>query len=318
MAELMSPGDILAMTGPAVDRLLKLDSGDAALLYLYCLRHGSANGLNWPEQRYRPALELLRSQGMAPAETALPDPAPLEDEAPPNYQISDINEALEDKTSNFPSLCDEVERRLGKKLSANDLKALFTLYDHLALPAEVILLLVTWCTEETERRYGSSRRPSMFQIRKEGFAWKRRGIDTMELAEANLQRMTRLRTREAEVFQLLDIPLRPLLDREKTYIAAWDDMGFDDGAIRLAYEKTVMKKQSMDWGYMNGILRRWHEKGLHTVESIQAGDRMPRAARTGGGSAAQQQQQPSAAENQRIKEDMDRARRLIAQMKEEG
>ncbi|MFR4561730.1 MAG: DnaD domain protein [Flavonifractor plautii] len=34
-----------------------------------------------------------------------------------------------------------------------------------------------------------------------------------------------------------------------------------------------MKKQSMDWSYMNGILRRWHEKGLHTLAAIQAGDR---------------------------------------------
>ena len=36
----------------------------------------------------------------------------------------------------------EVERRLGKKLSANDLRSLYTLYDHLALPAEVVLMLV--------------------------------------------------------------------------------------------------------------------------------------------------------------------------------
>lgn len=62
------------------------------------------------------------------------------------------------------------------------------------------------------------------------------------------------------------------MERERTYIAAWQDMGFDNEALRLAYEKTVMKKQSMDWGYMNGILRRWHEKGLHTVAAIQAGD----------------------------------------------
>ena len=75
-----------------------------------------------------------------------------------------------------------------------------------------------------------------------------------------------------EVLRLLDIPPRPLVEREKNYIAAWDQMGFDNEALRAAYERTVMKKQSMDWSYMNGILRRWHEKGLHTLAAIQSGD----------------------------------------------
>ena len=66
-------------------------------------------------------------------------------------KLEDLNAALNDKASSFPALCDEVERRLGKKLSANDLRVLYTLFDHLALPAEVILMLVGWCTEEMER-----------------------------------------------------------------------------------------------------------------------------------------------------------------------
>ena len=117
---------------------------------------------------------------------------------------------------------------------------------------------------------------SDLQIRKEGFAWARQRIDTVEAAERHLQTLARLRGRGAEVLRLLDIPPRPLVEREKNYIAAWDAMGFDDGALRAAYERTIMKKQSMDWSFMNGILRRWHEKGLHTLAAIQAGDRDPR------------------------------------------
>lgn len=313
MAQTLIPGEIIAMTGQAADRLLKLDSGDAALLYLHLLRRGSLTGLSWPEPRIKAALDQLKSQGMAPAETPLPDPAPQE-VPPPEYGLDDINQALGDRTSTFPALCDEVERQLGKKLSANDLKVLYTLYDHLALPAEVILMLVGWCTEEMERKYGPGRKPFLSQIRKEGFVWARRGIDTMERAEAHIQRLTQLRSREGEVLRLLDIPIRPLVDREKTYIAAWDDMGFDDEAIRMAYEKTVLKKQSMDWGYMNGILRRWHEKGLHTAAAVRAGDRDPRPVRAGG--------QPippvPAQEEQRAREDMERMRRLMEQMKQEG
>ena len=69
----------------------------------------------------------------------------------------------------------------------------------------------------------------------------------------------------------------------------------------------------MDWSYMNGILRRWHEKGLHTAAAVQAGDRDPRPARAGG-----QRPGPAApAQTQRDREDMERMRRLMERMKGE-
>ncbi len=312
MPQTFLPGGVLAMTGQAADRLLKLDSGDAALLYLHLLRRGGLEGLKWPEDRVQSALERLRGQGLAPAELPAPAPPPSQEAPPPEYSTEDIAQALADQVSTFPALVGEVERRLGKRLSAADLRSLYTLYDHLAIPAEVILMLVGWCIEEIERKYGPGRKPFLSQIRKEGFAWARRGVDTMERAEEYIAKLARLRGREAEVLRLLDIPARPLVEREKTYIAAWDEMGFDNEALRMAYERTVLKKQSMDWGYMNGILRRWHEKGLHTAAAVQAGDRTARPVQ------ARQGQAPSpAAQEQRAREDMERMRRLMEQMKQE-
>ncbi len=315
MSPTLIPGSVLAITGQAADPLLKLDSGDAALLYLQLLRHGSTAGLGWPESRLAPALELLKSQGLAP-DSLPPRPDPVPEAPPPEYATEDVAAALEDKASPFPALCDEVERRLGKKLSAADLKTLYTLFDHLALPAEVILLLVSWCAEETERKYGPGRKPYLSQIRREGFLWARAGVDTIQRAEEHIARLTRLRSREAQVLRLLDIPPRPLVERERTYVAAWDDMGFDDETLRMAYERTVLKKQSMDWGYMNGILRRWHEKGLHTAAAVQAGDRDPRPVRAGG--AAAPPAPPSAGEERRAREDLEQLRRMVEQIKKEG
>ena len=65
MAQLLMPGSVVAMTDQAADRLLKLDSGDAALLYLHLLRRGSPEGLRWPEERKRAALKQLQDQGLA-------------------------------------------------------------------------------------------------------------------------------------------------------------------------------------------------------------------------------------------------------------
>ena len=321
MAKLLLPGEIIAMDRRAADRLVAAGSGDGALLYLWLLSHGGTlvpsaarKALKWDDMRLNEAVSALKALGLSDGSSAEEAPPPPAPSGPPDYTAADITRELEQGDSSFPALVNEVQRRLGKVLSTADLKSLYTLYDYLALPAEVICLLVSWCVEEFERKYGPGRKPRMSYISKEGFAWARRGIDTMERAEEYLQRLTRLRSREGEVLQLLDIPLRPLVEREKTYIAAWDDMGFDDGAIRMAYEKTIMKKQSMDWSYMNGILRRWHEKGLHTAAAVRAGDRDPRPVQAGG----QQRPAPApAGEERRAREDMDRMRRMLERMKQE-
>ena len=312
MSLTLLPGSIVAMTDQAADRLLRLDNGDAALLYLHLLRHGHVKDLKWDPARLDSAHGALKTVGMAPDISPVPDIPAETPASPPEYCTEDITAVLGDPASSFTSLCDEVERQLGKKLNTMELKSLFTLYDHLALPVEVIILLVSWCSEETQRKYGPGKKPTMTTIRKEGFVWARKGVDTIERADAHIAQLTRLRGRETEVLRLLDISPRPLVEREKTYIAAWDDMGFDDEAIRMAYERTVLKKQSMDWTYMNGILRRWHEKGLHSAAAIAAADRDFRP-RAGTPVTTPAYPDPNAQHD-----DSEQLSRLLAQMKQEG
>lgn len=280
------PGGIVSMTGQAADRLTAAGNGDAALLYVFLLRRGAtcdgaaaARALKWDAPRLAAAHEALAAMGLVTRQSApTPPPAPEENDEPPEYTAGDIAKELEDKASSFPGLVGEVQRRLGKILSTADLKTLYTLYDFLALPAEVICLLTSFCVEEMERKYGPGHKPRMTQLRKEAFIWRRLGLDTAEAVEAHLKLQGTLRTREGAILPLVGVRGRAPVDGERKYIAAWVEMGFPDDAIRLAYEKTVFKKQSMSWPYMNSILRSWHQKGLHSVAQIQAGDSARRAA----------------------------------------
>ncbi len=305
------PNSILSLSGRAADKLLALGDPDAALVYLYILRHNAPPALGWEGARLQAALDKLAAQKLiAPAQAAPAAPAPEQEVPVPEYSLSDVTAALSG-SSPFSTLADEVERRLGKKLSTPDLKALLTIYDHLALPPEVIILIVSWCSQEVQRKYGPGRKPFLSQIRREAFRWAREGIDTAEAAEEHLRRLLCLRTREGEIARLLDLPNRPLVEREQKYIAAWLEMGFDNDALRLAYEKTVMgtASKSMDWRYMNGILRRWHEKGLHTAQQLRNGESAPR--RTA----------PTAPEDSaaRARLERERTRRLLEKMnKEQG
>lgn len=275
---LLFPGGVVSMTAEAADRLLNLGSGDAALLYLHLLRRGSEASpdsipaaFHWEGGRFSAAYDALVGAGLiAPVpKTTL---RPLDREEPPEYSAEDINAELANCSSSFPALVGEVQRRLGKILSTTDLKVLYTLYDYLALSAEVICLLVNWCVEEMERKYGPGRRPRMPQIRREAFVWHRLGINTAEAAEAYLRRRVELQGREAAVMALLGVRDRAPVEAERKYISAWTDLGFSNEALTMAYERTVLKKQSMNWAYMNSILLSWHQKGLHTPAEISAGD----------------------------------------------
>ena len=53
--------------------------------------------------------------------------------------------------------------------------------------------------------------------------------------------------------------------------------------LAQAYERTCLNTGGLNWAYMNKILQRWHEAGLHTAEAIRTGDRKPAAPRGASG-----------------------------------
>lgn len=316
---ILLPGSIVVLSADAVDRLLKSGGGDAALLYLQLLRsggvfapEGARKALGWADERLRAAHTALVSMGLADkADATAPAPAPPEPDEPPAYSAADLAQELEGPGP-FPHLVNEVQRLLGKVLSTADLQALFTLYDYLALPAEVVLLLSAWCVEECERKYGPGRKPRLSQIRREGFIWRRLGVDTIEAADAHVRALSSLQDRARTILPLLGISGRAPVEGERKYIAAWVDMGFDDESIRLAYEKTVLKKQNLNWAYMNSILKSWHQKGLHTLEQVETGD-----------SAYRRANPPAAAPNPqhaqaRLRDEMDWMDKFLAETEKGG
>lgn len=238
---------------------------------------------------------------------------PLRDNAPPEYNTRDVVSALEGDAS-FAALQREVERRLGSILTPADLKQLYTIYDYLALPPEVILMLTIWCVEEMEEKYGIGRRPRMSQIKKAAYRWKDMGIDTLGAAEAFLQRQKGLHAREREILPKIGVRGRTPLDKERDYLATWIDWGFPDEVILTAYERTLLKKQTMSWPYMNSILKSWHAKGLHTLREIEAGDALP----AGQGQTAAAPVQRESQRSRRMAEDLARLKQTAGRSGEDG
>lgn len=254
-----------------VRKLLAASSGDAAMLYMY-IRCGNdpceaetALGMNGV--RFGCASATLRQLGLWPTEKQ----TMIHCGERPNYSERDVTEAVE-SDGTFRSLYGEVQRVLGKTLNTEELKILLGFTRYLGLPPDVISVLVNYCKDRIRQR-GSNRNPSLRTIEKEAYAWAERGIDTMEEAAAFIQNQNVYNSSMAHIKHLVQIRGRRLTAAEERYAQSWAQMGFDDAAITMAYERTCINTGGLKWPYMNSILKRWHEAGLHTAEQIEAGDR---------------------------------------------
>lgn len=302
----------LAVPMNDADRLLDLSDGTAALLYLYALRNGgsfslknAASRLGRTENEIASAADFLRRAGLFAAgaeEKSTPPPA----EELPEYTTRDIITRCAE-SGEFKAIIEETQRIMGHSLTGADLKLLFGVYDHLRLPAEVILMLINHCVEEAKSRSGPSGLPSMRSIEKEAYVWFNREILTLERAEEYLRQKRRRTSETGDIKQILQINGRNLSATERKYVESWLDMGFTPDAIAIAYDRTVVKTGSLAWRYMNSILLSWHEKGLHTARDVEEGD-----SRTGSKTAL-----PSAGQSgpENSRDDSELMRRILSKTK---
>ena len=273
--------DSLVLPTDAADRLLRNGNGDAALLYLALLRHRGQLNIEevrsrfaWPSERFSAAAQALEAMEMLSrtekrnSVSAKSAAEPVRER--PEYTNADLLSALD--RSEFAGLSAAVDQALGKKLTTPDQKILLGLYDDLGLSADVIFLLVNFCVERSLARYGAGRRPTMRQIEQEGYLWARMELTDQERASAYIRKYQAQQESLPRMMRLLGLGERKPSASEERYMLAWNEMGFEDAAIELAYDKTILKCKELKWPYMNKILSAWHEKGLHTVSAVQAGD----------------------------------------------
>ena len=261
-------------------KLLAAANPDAALLYLYVCGgnklENAEEDLHFGTTRLNCAGAALRQLGLIQEDKTC-HIAPGER---PNYSENDVLDAM-DGSASFRGLYGEVQRLLGRSLNTEELKILLGFERYLGLPADVITMLICYCKERARER-GSLRNPSLRTIEKEAYAWAERGIDTMEEAAAFIQTQNVRNSRIRKLMAILQIRGRKLTAAEERYANNWLEMGFDEEAISMAYERTCLNTGGLNWNYMNKILLRWHEKGLHDAESIQSGDQKPTAKNASG------------------------------------
>lgn len=267
------------ITADTADRLIAAHDADVALLGLYLARHPGADDESAAAVLCRTRAEIASAReklgrvlNLAPRQEAR---FPADEVV--QYTAKEIVESFEGN-SRFSPLVDELARILGAAPSRAYLNVLVDMYDHLGMPPEVIMVLLNHCAAETKRRWGESRRPTARAISEEAYRWANREILTLELAEDYIRELERRREDKTRVAALLGIRGREPAQTEGKYIEAWLEMGFDDETLSAALDKTLTNTGSLKWQYMNGILKNWHAKGLHSLDAIEEAEGKRRSA----------------------------------------
>ena len=277
----MRDGDICVSAGE-LERLIAAHDGDVALLWLYGRLHGdgsledAARALCRTRRELEAAREKLRRLEALPARQDAPVLRPAPADELPEYTAKDLSRRSRDDPR-FAAIVTEAQRTLGRMLSTSDLKKLFGIYDYLALPPEVIMMLLNYCVTQC----AGGNPPTMRYIEKEAYVWANREILTLEQAENYIADSRRRRERLSQAAKLLGLQGRPLSSTETRYLTEWLELGFSDEMLELAYDRTVTKTGGLKWGYMNSILKSWHEKGLQTPADVRDRDIRRPVGRTG-------------------------------------
>lgn len=266
-------GETITIEQGDVRKLLSAANPDTSLLYIYLKSGndpaGAAEDLHMSQARLTCASATLRQLGLWQEQQKVH----MFSGERPTYSEQDVVLAMGDDNA-FRLLSGEVQRLLGRPMNTEELKILLGFVRYLGLPTDVISVLVCYCKDRARQR-GSLRNPSLRTIEKEAYAWAEQGIDTMEEAAAFIQTQNVRHSRMAGLLRVLQIRGRNLTAAEERYAQQWIDMGFDDDAVSIAYERTCLNTGGLNWSYMHKILSRWHEAGFRSGAQVRAGDRKP-------------------------------------------
>ena len=247
---LLPEGELRVARCDMLDKLIAVGDGDAALLYLYILRHGGTDGsaaaraLRLSADRYERAAFTLNNL-IAPTEKT--KTTTDKSAEAPCYTGDELRRArLDDQT--FSGLCDAAEGITGRALTEGQLRCLLTIYDYLGLDAGATIELLSYLKSEK----GTVRTTD---LRREANQWADMGIVTAQVAQQYL-------TRGADIEQPA-----PKEQRVCRFALAH---GFPADAVELAVHRTGQKQGHKSLDYTLGILRRWDNAGVHTVSEITA------------------------------------------------
>ena len=287
---MMKNGGFVAVPYEFIDKHLSNANGTFVKVYLYAMRHGGeeitdegiAEALGILESDVLKAWRYWEKQGIVSLEKGEVDfdprlaqePKPVEEKkssGKKKYTEQEMVQAMENNEE-LKFLYSFAQQKLGNIIPPADVNILFSLYDWLKLPVEVIVMLFEYCTDKGKL--------NMRYIESTALRWVEQGLRTTEQVDEYCRREEEQKKHYAEFQKATGISGRTLSQTEKKYIDTWtEQFRFSMEMILLAYEQTVMNTGQISMPYMNKILTSWHSEGISSPSAVKQAKEQYRASK---------------------------------------
>lgn len=255
-----------------IEKYMEKLPANHSVMYLYCLKNKGedlttsslAEKFSLPEKEatdmlnYLSLLSIVEIKGNTATVTGVLEEASKSAKKPPEYTVEEIT-YIKSSNDEVKRLISESERLLGRFLSYNDLKTIYSFYDFYKLPVDVIIILTEYCVKRDKR--------NLSYIEKSVIDWAESGIDTVEKAKLRIESFN---SESLAIMKAMGINGRAFTPTENDYIRKWKKDGLSLEMIVLACEKAAIKTGKSSFPYADTILSSWKEKGISTQEEAKA------------------------------------------------
>ena len=273
---------ILTLSRESAVCALSSGNPDAPRLLLYLALHDEPDALSRAEKalgldgaRLSAALSAL---GLSEPEKQAQTPPPRTPvQTLPEYTGEELSQALSDP--NFGFIYEQAEKAFNRPLRRHELSTLLALYEDVGVSAEVLALVLTYCTQRASQQTpaGENVRISFSQVRTEALRWHEAGVSNAEQAEKHIRMLEEKQQKLARVRRIVGVTDRRPSPTELRYMEYFITLDPSLALIEKAYDITAVNKGSVVWPYMQKILLRWREKGYKTPADVDAGEEQKRA-----------------------------------------
>ncbi len=140
------------------------------------------------------------------------------------------------------------EQLLNRPLTDTERKILFSFYDYLGMPVEVIFTLLEHCIScgKTNMRY----------IEKVAYTWADKGINTLSKASVVVKEENEFTALTKKYKSMFKITGRELTNTEEDFIRSWVyELKAKDEQIEAAYEAAVANTGKITFKYMDAVIK---------------------------------------------------------------
>ena len=213
------------------------------------------------------AITLFREAGVIRELDAF---AEIADEYSNNEKPRDsaVRVARDIRDEGLAELIEECAKTMKRaSLSAEEVKAIHSLYADKALSAEYIVTLAAYL--EAKQKNGEPL--PVRKLVREGEKLASRGVETLEELELYLDRQSKTSSEEWEFRRLVGIYKRNLSSDELRFVKRWwGEFGFSAAIVGEAFNiATKNTNDAVSLPYMDTVLEAWHRLGCTTVEECR-------------------------------------------------